>query len=347
MPAPSSPEALALAAERFVASLRLVAGRRRRVAIDDCFDALYDSDPFAIEAADKRARLAEVLATCAAAKKVELSKARDRGRPSLPRSVLFPDVEPSPQDCGRDWPWRSELAWAAELRLSPYEFEVLRIVQDFLRTGGATRLIVPHRERSLELFAHEKSLDALVAGRLFAPDRLTLSQLRCRWAPPPLAFTRVGGGDVALVVENAATYHSCAATARPDGAIGVIVYGAGRAFVAAVAGINAIPGVTSVQYAGDLDAAGLAIPHAADVTAAMHGVPAVRPATRLWELLFERGRPQSTQAVAEEVAVELSGWLPDELRDRACRLLIEGKRIAQEAVGTEVLAADGSWCGVR
>ncbi|HUQ01717.1 MAG TPA: hypothetical protein VM261_04440, partial [Kofleriaceae bacterium] len=81
-----------------------------------------------------------------------------------------------------------------------------------------------------------------------------------------------------------------------------------------------------------------------DVTAALHGVPAVRPAARLWEMLFEHGRLQSTPAVAEEVALELSGWLPMELRDRACRLLVEGKRIAQEAIGTELLSADGSWC---
>lgn len=330
--------------ERFVGALRVVAGRRRRLAIGDCFEALYDADPFAIDAADKRARLAAMLSGCASAGVLAPSKAHDRGRPALPSSVRFTDVEPPRAAHGRDWSWRAELGWAAELQLSAYEFEVLRAMQEFLRTGGASRFLVPHRERSLEILGHEKALDALVGGRLFHRDRLTLELLRCSWAPPPLAFARVGAGHVALVVENAAAYHSCVAAARPDGVIGVVVYGAGQSFVASVAGIRSIPGVTAVRYAGDLDGAGLAMPDAADVTALAHGVPSVRPAARLWTMLLELGRPQPAEPLAADAASELCLWLPEELRERACRLLVEGKRIAQESVGAEMLARDPSWC---
>lgn len=344
MPPNSPPSAHALAAERFINALRLLAGRRRRVAIDDCFDALHDSDPFAIEAVDKRARLAEILTACSEAGVVESSKATDRGRPALPRSVRLLDADVAPIDHGRDWPWRAELAWVAELRLTAFEFATLRSVQEFLRGGGAMRRLVPHRERSLELFDHEKALDTLVSTRLFAPDRLTLELMRCWWAPPPLAFERVGDGSTALVVENAASYHSCVAAARPDAGIGVVVYGAGRAFIASVAGLRGIPGVKAVLYIGDLDAAGLAIPHAADVASAMHGAPAVRPAARLWAMLLKRGRPQPAAPVPPDVAADLCAWLPAKLQDRACKLLVDGYRVAQEAVGIEVLSADTSWC---
>lgn len=335
---------LSVVAERFLAALHVIAGRRRRVAVEDCFEALYDSDPFAIEAPDKRARLAEILAACASAGLIEIPKGRDRGRPPLPRSLRLTGVDVPTGSFGRDYPWRADLAWVSELNLTAFEFETLRAIQAFLLDGGMSRTIVPHRERSLELFAHEKALDSLVSGRLFGPGRLSLDLLRCRWAPPPLAFSRVGPGSIALVIENAATYHSCVATARADGAIGVIVYGAGRAFVSSVAGMPTIPGIRAIAYAGDLDAAGLSIPHAADCAAAIHGVAAVRPAARLWRKLLACGRASPTTPVQEDVAVELCTWLPVDLRERAKVLLMEGKRIAQEAVGTEALHADAGWC---
>ena len=66
--------------------------------------------------------------------------------------------------------WRPELAAAAALASSAADFDVLERVDDFLRRGGgARRPIVPHRERSVELFGHEKRLDALIRRTACSP----------------------------------------------------------------------------------------------------------------------------------------------------------------------------------
>jgi hypothetical protein len=242
-----------------------------------------------------------------------------------------------------EWPWRAELAWAGELRPTLAEFEVIRSVQEFLRTGGGRRTLVAHRERSLELFGDEKALDRLVQGRLFAEGRLSLALLRCRWAPPPLAYQRIGPGSIALVVENASAWHSCLATARPAGPIGIVAYGAGRAFEASAAALAKAEGITAIRYAGDLDAAGLAIPIACDGARAVHGIPPVLPAAVLWWLPLERAKPRPATRVDPDVATELASWLPPDLQARAAALLIDGMRLPQEAVSVEVLEEYPDW----
>jgi hypothetical protein len=332
-----------VAAERFINTLKANAGKRRRVSIADCFQALYDADPFAIEVAEKRAHLLALLERAAELHVLEFSKTRDRGKPSLPRSVHLADADPPSFPVDRAWSWRSELSWAHEVSLTPYEFETLRAIQDFLRSAGTGRMLVPHRERSLELFGGEKVLDVLVKGRLFAPGRLTLDVLRCKWAPPPLAFERTGNGRVALIVENAATFHTCVAIAKRGGPIGVVGYGAGRAFVASVATFVSIEGIDEIRYAGDLDEAGLAIPAAAELTAATHGVAAIKPANSLWKLLVAHAKPQGGVAVPDDVALDLVAWLPVSLHIEAARLLTSGTRLAQEAVGAELLSSHPEW----
>jgi hypothetical protein len=335
---------LSTAGERFFSALEVVGGARRRLSIDECFDALYEADPYAFDAPDKRARLAHVLHDCVAAGVIELSAVTDRGRPSLPRSVRRTGADAPALDRGAtSWPWRAELAWAAELSLTRGEFESLRAVQEFLRSGGSERPLVPHRERSLELFGYEKALDRLSRGRLFATGRLALATLRCWWAPPPLAVHRVGQGTIALVVENPAAWHSCIATLPGDGPVGLVAYGAGRAFGISVTALAEFADVSAICYAGDLDAAGLGIPIAADAAANARGLPSVRPALSLWRLLFEVGASQQGIAVPSDVATELAAWLPAELRDRAVSFLTAGRRLPQEAVGLEVLSRGGQW----
>lgn len=332
-----------LAAERFIGCLDMLAGRRKRIALDDCFRAMYELDPGTIDAPDKRARLRELIATCHAAGVLTPAVATDRGRPPLPRSVTrtsstFPTVSAVPS-----WPWRGELAWASELTLTLDEFEVLRAVQEFLRADGSRRMVLPHRERSLELFEREKALDRLVRGRLFESGRLSFELLRARWCPPPLAWRQVGSGSIALVVENACIWHSVVEALPPGTDVGLVAYGAGGMFSASVASLSDAPRIRAIRYAGDLDAAGLAIAQLADETAQRCGLPRVRPATSVYRLMVARGRPQPAQPLPVDVADELAEWLPNDLRVHASANLAAGRRLVQEAVTLEILANDPSW----
>jgi hypothetical protein len=87
----------------------------------------------------------------------------------------------------------------------------------------------------------------------------------------------------------------------------------------------------------------LEIPIAADATAREAGLPAVRPAVGLWAALLASGRPASGAPVPAEVAERICAWLPASLAGRAAEVLVSGRRLAQEAVGTELLLADRSW----
>src|SRR5207253_5715234 len=92
---------------------------------------------------------------------------------------------------------------------------------------------------SLALFGEEKRLDALRHNRrLFGDGRLTLGMLRARHFAPPFAYRRFGGGPVALVLENVATYHSVIASLPADSPVGLVIFGAGGNFAASVAHLS-------------------------------------------------------------------------------------------------------------
>ena len=83
------------------------------------------------------------------------------------------------------------------------------------------------------------------------------------------------------------------------------------------------------------------------MVAAAMGLPWIEPAGALYELTFVRGRPAvhsggPMDALAAENRV---AWLPADPRSAAARLLGEGKRLAREWVGLELLECHVSWLG--
>jgi hypothetical protein len=250
------------------------------------------------------------------------------------------------------YPWRPPLAWAADLALNAEEFEWLKAVNAFLRDGGPERPIVPIQERSLQLFGNEKTLDRLVRGRLFVPGRLSLDLLRARRVSPPFAWRRVGDGPILLVVENSAAFASIAECLPRASPVSAVAYGGGTAFLTAVGYVVqlreelSLP-INDIRYFGDLDRRGLAIPIGASEVARELGIPAVRPAVSLWSQLLRLGHPEAVPPLPSEVASELVAWLPEQLRGIALTHLSAGRRLAQEAVGKEVLWIDAAWASLE
>jgi hypothetical protein len=205
--------------------------------------------------------------------------------------------------------------------------------------AGQTGLVVPHRERSLEVFGDEKRLDHLVKTRLFGEGPLSLELLDCVWVPVQIPWRRVGHGNDVLVVENSATYHSlCVALATTHTEVGVVAYGNGNTFAKSLPGLAdpSIGLIRHILYFGDFDATGLDIPRRCAAEAFAAGLPTPTPALWLYELLFEHGRPEIVTPVESVRAKELSEWLSP-LSDQAERLLLSGVRLAQEAVGLALL----------
>ncbi len=322
---------------------------RRRVPLPELWRLFDEVDPATRGSTRRRQLLADCLAELDTTGVIELPAAAsfDRTqRPPLPRFITIPTPDPS-RSPTRGPVWHPDLSWAATLRVTGAQAELLKQVNAWLfRGAGAAQPQVPLRERSLELLGEEKALDTLVGTSLFGPGRLTLELLRTYRVTLPLHVTSVGSGDVLLVVENSDTFDSLRrALSEAPGRVGTLAWGAGAGFESSVLWVASMkPAVREIRYFGDLDAAGLRIPAAASRLACQEGLPAVRPATALYTALLAVGHRRDAQLPLDaQRADELVGWLDLQHR-QPCRLLLTGgHRIAQEAVGLAYLTATSDW----
>lgn len=329
-------------AESLLAELEATAGRRQRILATECEEALCDVAPHWRWDPARRTRLADLLAELEEAGQIAWSVSRDTSvRPHLPAFVTLNHRQQGDHEAiGVGYPWRPELEWAHELRLTSSEFEGLVAVQEYRKRRDGQPVIIPHRERSLEIFGDEKRLDRLASSRLVEEGRLNLELLDCFWAPPPLAYREIKKTGHIVVSENSAGYHSLPHILGDD--ISVIAYGAGASFAQSVASLKDVAPGRDLLYIGDLDVGGVAIPQRAAAAAAAVGMPAPRPYDALWEILVESAGEAGQEAapVPNEVAAELCQWFgATPLSKEVQRLLETGVRVAQEAltVGTVLI----------
>jgi hypothetical protein len=141
-----------------------------------------------------------------------------RGRTTLPKSVTIPSTRrPADRRVALGVPLRNELAgWAATLRLSAQQRQLLLAVNDWLRrTNGGDVPVIAAAERAYELTGDEKAFDnnpPRGGAQLWGPGRLTFGLLRCERTPTPLTWEPVRAsisvpGSV-LCVENHATFRT-------------------------------------------------------------------------------------------------------------------------------------------
>jgi hypothetical protein len=272
-----------------------------------------------------------------------------RGRTALPKTVTIPATgRPAGQLTPVGVPLRDELAgWAATLRLSASQRELLLAVNDWLRrTNGGDVPVAAAAERAYELIRDEKAFDATPprgGARLWGPGRLTFQLLRCERIPTPLTWEPVTptmpGPAPIVCVENHATFRTLLRflRAHPRPPWTAVAWVQGRN-TAPLESLPSLPfPVTHLDYLGDLDVAGLAIAATACAITETVGIPA-GPAVPLWALLIDQP-PRLDRKVPDVDARRLTAWLPAEIRERAAELLRSGKAIPQEAVRYDVLAS--------
>jgi Uncharacterized protein conserved in bacteria C-term(DUF2220) len=304
---------------------------------------------------DFRARLAEVCAELEDSGFVRLPRGNhlfDRaGSDSLPVWLELIDEalapEPLPVD-PQTYPWPPELRFACDIRDARHLSELLS-VQRFLATGGRTRPLVPAKERSVELFGHEKRLEEMRRGSLFGMGRLSLDLLRCFIVRPPLVHERAPMCDhprPLLIVENHSTYHSFARWNETHAYFAAVIFGSGDSFTTGAAGLADISRGAGwdnrIFYFGDIDVKGLVIPIAAAMTLRAEGLPALLPHLGCYRRAFERALhahlPITIPTILPNGAQE---WLGAELATLAQVWFARGIRIPQELVGWEELLRDG------
>lgn len=321
---------------------------RRRVQLVELWRLLDQVDPATRMDIRRRRILSDVIAELASAEVLEQPSEHSFDRsetPALPRFVV-PRREAVIAEPGKPVIWHPSLAWVPQAGLTRSQLETAIMVNDWLH-ASRDQLVVPSRERSLEIFNNEKALDGLVSTVLFGPGRLTLELLRCRRVVPRLHCEPAGEGDLLLVVENSDTFDSLLTVlrGRDDHRVGLVGWGAGGGFEASVLSVVRIEAaVTEIKYFGDLDEKGLRVPSSAAALAASAGLPPVRPASALYDAMFGRGTPQHGQRkFSHGKATDLARWLDPTHQEDAVQLLVAGDRLAQEAVGLSYLSGNDDW----
>lgn len=319
---------------------------KARVPLLDLWRMLDRADPSSRTDSRRRFLLSGLLDELAGAGVVQLpSRSYDRTeQPYLPQFVTILRLGQSVAT-PRDIVWHPALSWVPGSQPTSSQLDLLAAVNQWL-FRHRDDLVVPIRERSLEIFGEEKLLDRLMLTNLFAPGRLSPELLRIRRAVPQMYTRIVGDGSTLLVVENSDTFDSLVRVLSDSGGpIGLVGWGAGAGFEASVVSIaNLERPVSEMRYFGDLDRAGLRIPSNASALAVATGLPPVRPFTGLYGALLSVGRRQAGQtAVSSSEGERLVQWLDPAHRQSVVRMLAAGERMAQEAVGYSYLLRHDDW----
>jgi hypothetical protein len=331
----------------------LLALEREKILLAEVWACLLGVAPELTTASNRRQRLRDTIDELVAESWLVVPdhpNAYDHKRdPPLPRSVriVLSTQRATRMSSARGAAWRPELLWAANVRLSPQAHNDLLRINAWL-DRHTSRVIVPPRERSLELFGpgHEDRLYELARSELFGGGRLTWDLLACAPVSPPFVCSPVGPGSWLLVVSGHETFASVrrALVEAPATPIGLVAHGAAGYFASAVASAWTLDRtVERILYYGDLDAADLRTPQRASQVALREGLPAVEPATAFYELLLAHGRPSATRPLHVTDARALAAWMPQPLRGNVTSLLVGGRRLAQEWVGYERLISERIW----
>ena len=130
--------------------------------------------------------------------------------------------------------------------------------------------------------------------------------------------------------------------ARDPGPVGRVAWGAGNAFASSVLWLRADPPVRSATSATSTSRACAYPPGRRSSPSRRVCRPCVQPPASTRRCL-DHGRPGSAREVLADRARDAVAWLAEEHRDRAQALLVSEGRLAQEAVGRDVLEATDGW----
>jgi hypothetical protein len=317
----------------------------RRVPLQTLMKAASAVDHTAAVTVGWRTRIHTAITDLAADNHIALPKTKwdNRGIPALPQYVTRPAPPKPSRDVKQAPVWHAELTWAAELvdahRLSAADQHFLTQINSWLPSRRG--VYVPLRERSLEIFGHEKLLETRISGPLFTPTRLTLDLLQTYLCWPNVERTGVGPGDW-LIVENYTTYHSLGCRACELSFDGQIIWGSGNGVNTRLAALAAQPArPPRLYYFGDIDAGGFRIAKSAAAKAEQLGLPPLTPARGLYHLTATRGTPRAdkTSAKLDPTGRQwVAQWIGRRHGDGITDILAAHQRVVQESVGKEVLA---------
>ena len=238
--------------------------------------------------------------------------------------------------------WSPELSFLASIKTS-VPLDDLQKINQFFRNGGATRVPIPIKERSLEIFGDEKRLDALRVTALFRPQQLSLDLLRCFIVFLPFGWRRgPNPSGPVLVLENAATWDSYSRWNAIVNRYSAVVFGNGYQFSDSTGSLvtifDELGGARQVTYFGDVDPTGVWIPQQASRWMEEKGFPPIQADIDSYTWLFHLGAGKATagKEASEEIRTLDYSWLGSHA-EAAAKLFSANLRLAQELVTWDFL----------
>lgn len=261
------------------------------------------------------------------------------GNPRLPKFITLIRERPRRKDFATV-AWVPELAVIAHHAKRDSQLEILEQLNRFLveHRGRLSRL-VPYRERALQIFGEEKSLDGIVKGDLLFGE-IPLSVIGACHPEPPLAREDFAiSAAPLLLVENHHTYWSLLQWNAVAQRYASIAYVAGNTFAkSARAIVDALrrSKTPCVEHFGDLDPDGLRIAASMSTELAKLGSQPLKPAKDFYRWLLQHGhrKPLKSQAAVTAGAID---WLGGDTGEQTHELFKARLWIPQESLGLDVL----------
>lgn len=296
---------------------------RKVVLLAECLEAMERLCP-EVEFARRRAVLLTHLEDLQTADVLSFARSTaewDRsGSPALPRRLTLKRSAP-PRRSFADVAWVPALSFAVTVTRTE-TLEKLEAMNRFIiEQRGVLDLLIPYRERALQIFGDEKALNGIVrADQLWG--RCPLSVIGAYNPEPPLAREDcAGAGGPLLLVENLHTYESLVRWNTRVRRYCSVAYGVGQAVLKApeaVAQAVARSAATSVVYFGDLDREGIDIATGLAQRLRETAGLALQPERGLYELLLNVGIEREVpneELLTESAARWLGGGLAARVRD--------------------------------
>lgn len=319
---------------------RALPPKRRQVDHEALFDALARQVPALVGAPDRWTLFVSGLEAAERDGAIVLPAKTGKGwirylQPNLPAWIRLPP-EAARTDIfdHKAHPWCNELVFLAqEKNLKRSVRNAALEIQGFFSGGGATRPIVPIKERSYDIFGDEKKLEEIVGtATLFGPSRLTFSALRCRLVEPVPVSESFKRGHGVIVLENEATFDSFCRLSRHTEAFKVVVYGRGNEILKCVEYLRRLAAsleVREISYFGDVDRRGLGI--AEELAQLLAPEVLLRPYEQGYEFILL----EAEESPPAPNAPSSSAWIGQHSAGKARSVLSRNSAIPQERFGWE------------
>ena len=257
------------------------------------------------------------------------------GNPPMPKAVTL-----LREDIGKEVVDYNNVSWLPEIgfwpSLSLGEQATALMINEWLIKRRGRFMLVPMRERSLDIFGDEKFLDSRVRNGALFGGRMPLSAIGAKRVDHPLAYRPAdANGLPVLVVENHHTFWSLGEWNENAKRFSAIVFGSGNAICASGLALKEVMREREAQraeYFGDIDPEGFNIPLKFN---RLHELQ-LAPCISLYQLLLEVGRRRDTAPLPTDYQSLSRSWLPD-LAEQVNALWDDGFWLPQEGVGLEQL----------